>query len=122
MVDHALRCAEQRVDRMSESGKPSIRIPTHLEDLSDPRTRKVTYPLIAGLSGPVRAIVLRCTIRSVRACTIALPELTLAMIALSHANPPAISTEPFVGESAYQGRLVVLHISSDELQIASISR
>ncbi len=52
----------------------------------------------------VRAIVSRCTSALFALCTFALPELTLAMIALSHANPPAISTEPFVGVSAYQGR------------------
>jgi hypothetical protein len=31
---------------MSNSSKPSVSIQTHFDDLTDPRTRKVTYPLI----------------------------------------------------------------------------
>jgi len=31
---------------MSKASKPSIRIQTHFNDLTDPRTRKVVYPLI----------------------------------------------------------------------------
>ena len=31
---------------MSKSSKPSISIQAHFEDLTDPRTRKVVYPLI----------------------------------------------------------------------------
>ncbi len=55
---------------------------------------------------------LRCTIRPVRACTFALPELTLAMIATLHTPRKSASylNRAVRGRVGLSGPLVVLHI------------
>ncbi len=45
-MDDLAHYVKPGVCRVSNSSKPSISIQTHFEDLTDPRTRKVVYPLI----------------------------------------------------------------------------